>query len=108
MVSQRLYRNTSRAASRTSDNNAFVMWRDLLQRYAIVVREYSDSVAALGREGRRGPRASETILDQVRSRKKMCDKVADEVDHYVHRPDEGGNLTVQTLSAKERSDGDTP
>src|SRR5262245_15128351 len=29
-----------------------IMWRELVQRYAIVAREFSDAVAALGREAR--------------------------------------------------------
>ena len=59
------------------------MWGSLLQKYAIVAREYSDGVAALGRDGRRGPRACEALLEQVRARKKMCDEVADEIDRYI-------------------------
>ena len=83
------------------------MWRNLLQRYAILAREYSDAVAALGREGHRGPRASEALLEQVRSRRKMCDEIADEIERYIQQLTNAAHVKVQAASAEQDHGGDT-
>jgi hypothetical protein len=59
------------------------MWRELVQRYAIRVREYSDAVAALGREAHLGPSASRALLEEVRKRRKLCNDAADELERYL-------------------------
>jgi hypothetical protein len=59
------------------------MWRELVKRYAIRAREFSDAVAALGQEAYLGPVASRELLEDIRERRKLCNEVADEVEHYL-------------------------
>jgi hypothetical protein len=61
------------------------MWRQLVQRYAIRAREFSDAVAALGREAHLGPSASRQRLEEIRRRRNLCNQVADEVERYLKR-----------------------
>jgi len=59
------------------------MWIELVQRYAIRAREFSDAVAALGREAPLGPASSQELLKEIRSRRDLCNEVADEFERYV-------------------------
>jgi hypothetical protein len=59
------------------------MWPELVQRYAIRVREYSDAVAALGRDALVGPAPSHELLEEIRRRRELCNEVADEFERYV-------------------------
>jgi hypothetical protein len=56
------------------------MWRKLVQRYAIRAREFSDSVAALGRQVHFGPKASRDLLEEIRTRRDLCNEVANEIE----------------------------
>jgi hypothetical protein len=59
------------------------MWREIARRYAIRAREFSDAVAALGREARLGPPPSLKLLKEIRRRRDLCNEVADEFERYV-------------------------
>jgi hypothetical protein len=59
------------------------MWLELVQRYAIRAREFSDAVAALGREARLGSARSQDLLKEIRRRREACNEVADEFERYV-------------------------
>ena len=59
------------------------MWLELVQSYAIRAREFSDAVAALGREAPLGPASSQELLKEIMSRRDLCNEVADEFERYV-------------------------
>ena len=59
------------------------MWIELVQRYAIRAREFSDAVAALGREARLGSASSQELVKEIRRRRDLCNEVADEFERYV-------------------------
>jgi hypothetical protein len=59
------------------------MWLELVQRYAIRAREFSDAVAALGREGPPGPSSSQELVKEIRRRRDLCNEAADEFERYV-------------------------
>ena len=59
------------------------MWRELVQRYAIRAREFSDTVATLGRQAHFGPKASRDLLEEIRTRRDLCNEVANEIERYL-------------------------
>jgi hypothetical protein len=59
------------------------MWRELVQRYAIRAREFSDTVAALGRQAHSGSEASRKLLEEIRTRRDLCNEVANEIERYL-------------------------
>jgi hypothetical protein len=59
------------------------MWRELVQRYAIRAREFSDTVAALGRQAHPGSEASRKLLEEIRTRRDLCNEVANEIGRYL-------------------------
>jgi hypothetical protein len=61
------------------------MWNEIVQRYAIRAWEYSDAVAALGRQAHLGPVASQEVLKEVRRQRDLCNEVADEAERYIRK-----------------------
>ena len=59
------------------------MWRKLVQRYAIRAREFSDTVATLGRQAHFGPKASRELLEEIRTRRDLCNEVANEIEQHL-------------------------
>jgi hypothetical protein len=59
------------------------MWRELVQRYAIRAREFSDAVASLGREAGLEPAPSQGVLKEITRRRELCNEVAGEIERYV-------------------------
>ena len=64
------------------------LWCELVQRYAIRARVYSDGVAALGQKAHLGPEqsrhpSSPDILDDIQTRLELCIAVDGEIDRYV-------------------------
>jgi hypothetical protein len=59
-------------------------WRELVKQYAIRAREFSDAVAALGRGTHTEPVASRELLKEIRTRRGLCNEVADEVEGYLN------------------------
>ena len=57
-------------------------WRDLTERYAACVRQFSDSVAHLGELGDVGP---ETLSrwKRVKELQALCEPVAEEIDRHL-------------------------
>jgi hypothetical protein len=53
-------------------------WHKLVQRYAIRAREFSDTVAALGRGAHFGPIECVEQLEEIRTRRALCDEAAEE------------------------------
>jgi hypothetical protein len=58
-------------------------WCEVVRRYAIRAREFSDAVAALGVGAYVEPVASQKQLEEVRTRRDACNEVADEVERYL-------------------------
>jgi hypothetical protein len=71
------------AATGNKPSGTDLMWRELAQRYAIRAREFSDAVAALGREAHLGPEASREAVNEVRRRRDLCNEAADEFERYL-------------------------
>jgi hypothetical protein len=68
------------------------MWRELVARYAILAREFSEEVALLGKEaallGKEaylGPEASRDRLAAIRTKHDLCVAVAGQVDDYLNQ-----------------------
>jgi hypothetical protein len=59
------------------------MWRELVQRYAICAREFSDAVALLGQRVHLGPEQSRQLLEDIRAKQELCIAVAGEIDRYA-------------------------
>jgi hypothetical protein len=74
------------------------MWRKLVQRYAILAREFSDTVAALGLQANSGPEASRELLEEIRTRRDLCNEVADEIEQYIKNAAAVDGATVRTAS----------
>jgi hypothetical protein len=60
-------------------------WRELVERYATRAREFSDAVAALGGVVHLGPMASRDLLEEIRTRRDLCNEVSDEVERHLNR-----------------------
>jgi hypothetical protein len=75
------------------------MWSKLVQRYAIRAREFSDMVAALGRQAHSGPDASRELLEEIRTRRDLCNEVANEVEHYLKDAAAVDGTTVRAARA---------
>ena len=71
------------------------MWRKLVQRYAILAREFSDTVAALGLQANSGPEASRELLEEIRTRRDLCNEVADEIEQYLKNAATVDGITVR-------------
>ena len=71
------------------------MWRKLVQRYAILAREFSDTVAALGRQAHPGSEASRKLLEEIRTRRDLCNEVADEIEQYLKNAATVDGITVR-------------
>jgi hypothetical protein len=65
------------------------MWRELVQRYALRAREFSDAVASLGHQAHLGSQEPRGLLDEIRIRQKFCTEVADEIDRYLKQKAKG-------------------
>jgi hypothetical protein len=61
------------------------MWRELVARYAILAREFSDEVALLGKEAYQGPEASRDRLAAIRTKHDLCVAAADEINRYLNQ-----------------------
>jgi hypothetical protein len=72
------------------------MWRSLVQRYAIRAREFSDAVAALGRQAHSGPEASREVLEEIRTRQELCNEVAHEVEQYLKSAAAAGGAALRS------------
>jgi hypothetical protein len=59
------------------------VWLELVHRYAIRAREFSDAVAALGLQAHLGPASSRELLKEIRRRRDLCNEVADEFERYL-------------------------
>jgi hypothetical protein len=79
------------------------MWHELAQRYAIQAREFSDAVAALGRQAHVGPQACKELLEIIRTRREACIAVADELDrHLMQKARTAGMGSPHECSPTER------
>jgi hypothetical protein len=85
------------------------MWRELVQRYAILAREFSDMVAALGRQAHFGPESSRELLEEIKTRRDLCNDVANEVEQYLKKPAAMDGATVRAArTARSPSDVSNP
>ena len=57
-------------------------WGELVRRYAIQAREFSDSVAVLGQETHLAPEACRGSLETIRAKLRACIAAADEIERY--------------------------
>jgi hypothetical protein len=60
------------------------MWRELVTRYAILAREFSDEVALLGKEAYQGPEASRDRLAAIQAKHDLCVAAADQIYRYLN------------------------
>jgi hypothetical protein len=74
------------------------MWRELVARYAILAREFSEEVALLGKEAYLGPEASRDRLAAIRTKHDLCVAAAGQVDDYLN----------QTVCSFRQMEGDGP
>jgi hypothetical protein len=67
-------------------------WHELVQLYAIRAREFSDTVARLGRHHHIGPELLGLIRETKRLRG-LCEAVADQLEQHVSQAGESGAST---------------
>jgi hypothetical protein len=60
------------------------MWRDLVQRYAMRAREFSDAVAQLGKYAEMEP-AALALLAKVKKQQATFISAADELDRHINQ-----------------------
>jgi hypothetical protein len=68
-------------------------WHELVQRYAIHAREFSDAVAILGQEAHLRPEACLGHLDTARSKLDLCIAAADGIERYLKQQAKAADAT---------------
>ena len=59
-----------------------ILWQELVERYAMRAREFSDAVALLGRANL-PPAQCVELLETIKARRESCMAAADKVHQYV-------------------------
>jgi hypothetical protein len=61
------------------------MWEELVSRYAICAREFSDEVALLGSDAYQGPEVPRGRLAAIQAKHTLCLAAADQINRYLSR-----------------------
>ena len=73
------------------------------------MREFSDTVAALGRQAHSGSEAFRKLLEEIRTRRDLCNEVANEIEQYIKNAAAVDGATVRAArTARSLGGGSNP